>query len=195
MPTLAIVYHSEFGHTKVIAQHIARGAKAEAGVEVILIKAEELPEPSGKQLGGKWSELEDADCIVFGCPTYMGSVTSELKRVFESSSKFWFEQRWRDKLASGFTNAAATSGDKLNTLQDIFHFCMQHSMIWVSQGVMFGGPTENDVNRMGSYMGCMAQSADDSPDVTPPEGDRKTAELFGTRLAQITKRFVHGAHE
>lgn len=195
MPKLAVVYHSEFGHTKAVAERISEGAQNEGGVEVILIRAKELPDESGKQLGGRWDELATADCIVFGCPTYMGSVTSELKRVFEASSKFWFEQRWRDKLASGFTNAAATSGDKLNTLQDIFHFCMQHSMLWVSQGVMFGGPTENDINRMGSYMGCMAQSDDASPDVTPPAGDRKTAELFGARLAQITKRYAQGAPE
>lgn len=190
MPTVAIVYHSGFGHTKVIAESIASGARSIERTEVLVIPAEDLPDPAGKELGGRWPELESADCIVFGCPTYMGSVTAELKRVFEASSKFWFEQRWRDKLAAGFTNAAATSGDKLNTIQDIFHFCMQHSMIWVSQGVMFGGPTENDINRMGSYAGMMAQSADDSPEVTPPAGDHKTAELFGQRLATLTHRFA-----
>jgi len=193
MTKIAIVYHSGFGHTRVIAECIARGAAETDGVHAVIVAAEDLPSPEDKDMAGKWDELQAAGCIVFGCPTYMGSITAEIKRVFEASSSLWVDQRWRDKLAAGFTNAAATSGDKLNTLQDIFHFCMQHSMIWVSQGVMFGGPSENDINRMGSYMGCMAQSADDSPEVTPPPGDRQTAELFGKRLAEITKQFEAGA--
>lgn len=192
MTKIAIVYHSGYGHTKVIAECIARGAAGVGGAEVVTIAAEDLPTPSDGNLAAEWDKLQDADCIVFGCPTYMGSITAELKRVFEASSSFWFQQKWRDKLAAGFTNAAATSGDKLNTLQDIFHFCMQHSMIWVSQGVMFGGSGENDINRMGSYMGCMAQSADEAPEVTPPPGDRQTAELFGKRIAEVTARFKAG---
>ncbi|MFI4872128.1 MAG: flavodoxin family protein [Phycisphaerales bacterium JB061] len=192
MAKIAIVYHSGFGHTKVVAECIARGAQEVGGTAVSVVSAEELPDPEGESMGGRWDELQDADCIVFGCPTYMGSVTAEMKRVFEASSKFWFAQKWRDKLAAGFTNAAATSGDKLNTLQDIFHFCMQHSMLWVSQGVMYGGDGENDINRMGSYMGCMAQSGDDSPEVTPPPGDRQTAELFGKRLAELAHRYTSG---
>jgi len=190
--TIAIVYHSGCGHTKVIADCIAHGAAQITGTQAVIIPADELPTPDGKDMGGKWDKLQAADCIVFGCPTYMGSITAELKRVFEASSSVWSEQHWRDKLSAGFTNAGSTSGDKLGTLHDIFHFCMQHSMVWISQGIMCTGPGENDINRMGSYMGCMAQSTDDPPEVTPPQGDRKTAELFGKRLAEVTIRFAAG---
>ncbi|HBU43743.1 MAG: flavodoxin family protein [Phycisphaerales bacterium JB058] len=192
MAQIAVVYHSGFGHTKVIAERVARGASSIDGAVVLLIAAEELQKLEPGQPGGRWDDLNASDCIIFGCPTYMGSVTAELKRVFECTGKIWGRQLWRDKLASGFTNAAATSGDKLNAIQDIYHFTMQHSMIWVSQGLMTTGSTEHDVNRMGSYAGMMAQSRDDSPMVTPPEGDRRTAELFGKRIAEVTLRFVRG---
>lgn len=190
MVRVAVVYHSGYGHTRVIAERIALGASAVEGVTCSLISAHELPAPGTTQ--GRWEELHSADGIAFGCPTYMGSVSADLKRVFECTGKVWGAQLWRDKIAAGFTNAAATSGDKLNAIQDIFHFAMQHGMIWVSQGLTMTGHTPGDINRMGTYAGCMAQSGDDSPEVTPPEGDRRTAELFGRRLAEITLRFARG---
>ncbi len=192
MAKIAIVYHSGFGHTKVIAERIARGAASLSEITGTLHAAESLTCSESDAQRAAWDDINSADCIVFGCPTYMGSVSAELKKVFERTGKLWGDQLWRDKLAAGFTNAAATSGDKLNAIQDIYHFAMQHGMIWVSQGIMMTGSTENDLNRMGSYAGLMAQSRDDSPEVTPPEGDRRTAELFGKRLAEVTLGFARG---
>lgn len=192
MARVAVVYHSGYGHTAVIAERIARGASGVVGVDVALIAAAELGGPSNGKLGGRWEALHAADGILFGCPTYMGSVSAELKRVFECTGKVWSKQLWRDKLAGGFTNGSAASGDKLGALQGMFLFAMQHGMIWVSQGIEQTGHGEGDLNRMGSSMGLMAQSRDASPEVTPPEGDRRTAEVFGARFAEVTLRMVRG---
>ena len=192
MARVAVVFHSGYGHTAAIAERIARGASGVAGLRVSLIAAAELGGPVDGKLGGRWDELHAADGILFGCPTYMGSVSAELKRVFECTGKVWSGQLWRDKLAGGFTNGSATSGDKLGALQGIFVFAMQHGMIWVSQGIIQTGHGEGDLNRMGSSMGLMAQSRDASPEVTPPQGDRRTAELFGARFAEVTLRMVRG---
>ncbi len=59
-------------------------------------------------------DIDAADAIIFGAPTYMGSVSAPLKAFMEASSKAWMEQRWKDKIAAGFTNSGAQSGDKLN---------------------------------------------------------------------------------
>ena len=67
-------------------------------------------------------------------------------------------------------------------------------MIWISTGMKGGynsskGSVE-DVNRVGSFLGLMTQSnADQGPDVAPPAADRKTAELFGKRMAEVTIRW------
>ncbi len=190
MPKVAIVYYSGYGHTKVIAEHVRKGAASIEGVHVSLISADELPDADAdRNLGGRWSELDDADCIVFGAPTYMGSVAAGLKRVFETASAKWFAQAWKDKLAAGFTNGGSFSGDKVNTLQDIWHNCMQHSMIWISTGFLSEGKEPDSINRIGSYAGMMAQSDNASPEVTPPEGDKKTAEKFGARIAEVVVRW------
>ena len=105
--------------------------------------------------------LSTADAIVFGCPTYMGSVSAPFKTFMDSTNAVWALQGWRDKLAAAFTHSAAPSGDKLGTLVQLAVFAAQHGMIWVGLGLppTYAGiesdPT--DVNRLGSHLGAMAQ--------------------------------------
>lgn len=187
MPTVAIVYHSGFGHTKAVAESIVRGASSVQGTETVLIAVGDLPPPGpDRSLGGRWPELDAADAIIFGSPTYMGTVSAEFKRFMESSGGIWGVQGWKDKLAAGFTNAGGLSGDKVNALIDIAMFAAQHSMIWVSQGLFYN---DEGVNRMGSWLGMQAQSTDDPPEVTPPPEDHRTAALFGERVALAAVRW------
>lgn len=183
---IAVVYHSGFGHTDALAQSVAKGAAEVDGVNVTLVKAEEVD--------NHWEDLDNADGIIFGSPTYMGSVSAQFKTFMDASSKVWFTQGWKDKIAAGFTVSAAQSGDKLNTLVQMSIFAAQHGMIWTSTGMMPGNNSstgsEEDVNRIGSFLGMMAQAnADQGADVTPPATDHKTASVFGARVAEATKRW------
>ena len=188
MPSIAVVYHSGFGHTQVVAEAIARGAKAVEGIDAAVISVAELPPPGADQPpADAWSVLNGADAIVFGCPTYMGSVSAEFKVFMESSSPVWGAQGWKDKLAAGFTNAGGLCGDKVNCLIDLALFAAQHSMIWVSQGLFYD---DTGINRMGSWLGLQAQSDNPPPSETPPPEDRRTAELFGERVAHATLRWA-----
>ena len=64
--------------------------------------------------------LAAADAIVFGSPTYMGGVSWQFKKFADASSKPWYVQAWRNKLAAGFTNSATLNGDKFSSLQYLF---------------------------------------------------------------------------
>ena len=137
--------------------------------------------------------LNEYDAIIFGSPTYMGSVSAPFKAFMDASSKVWFSQGWKDKVSAGFTNSHSLSGDKLNTLFQLTIFAVQHGMIWVGQGEMNGSPDgeagkPDAINRLGSMLGVMAQSENESPEVTPPSGDLKTAELLGKRVAVVTQK-------
>jgi multimeric flavodoxin WrbA len=198
MVTVSVVYHSGGGHTKALAAYIARGAEQVEGVQVKLL------EITGEQVvQGRWKEdaviaaLDHSDGIIFGAPTYMGSTSAIFKAFMEGAFGLWFEQRWKDKIAAGFTNSASQSGDKLNVLTDLSIFAVQLSMIWVGVGDPPGnnwsGGTVNDINRLGSWLGLMAQSnGDQGPELAPSQGDRLTAERFGQRVARITKRWREG---
>jgi len=195
--SVAIVYDSGSrghpavgGRTRVIAEAVARGAEAVSGTAVGLIPAAERE--------GHWEALDEADAIVFGCPTYMGSGSAELKAFMEETLQPRFlEQRWRDKLAAGFTNSAGMSGDKLLSLQQLAGFAAQHGMIWVTLGQLPGWQTSlgsaEDENRLSSFLGLMTQSnADQGPDLVPPASDRATAERFGKRIGEAAHRWVRG---
>lgn len=194
MTTVAIVYHSGFGHTAAVAEHVLKGAASVAGTTVKLYKADDLISPDM----GPWAELAAADAIVFGAPTYMGSASAVMKQFMDASSKVWFVHGWKDKIAAGFTNSASWSGDKLSTLSQFAILAAQHGMVWVGTG-MFPGynkkdATPHDLNRVGSFLGLMTQAnADEGPDVAPPASDRRTAEAFGARVAETAARWKKGA--
>lgn len=182
MSNIAIVFHSGYGHTKRMAESVAEGA---AG-QLVEIDAE------GNLTDAQWSQLAAADAIVFGSPTYMGSASWQFKKFADASSKPWFAQLWKDKIAGGFTNSASMNGDKLSTLHFFFTLSQQHSMIWVGTGLMPSNTKaaqRNDVNYVASFSGAMAQSPSDASPAEMPQGDLDTAKLFGARIAAVTSRF------
>ena len=189
MAKVAIVYHSGYGHTAVQADAVFRGAKAVKGVDVALIPVEEFEQ--------RWDVIDAADAIIFGSPTYFGSASAQFKAFLDATSARWLEGRWANKLAAAFTVSAGMSGDKLATLQQINHFAMQHSMVWVGLGLPPGNNTSagspEDLNRLGGFLGAMAQAdADVPPNVAPAGSDLRTAEHLGQRVAEVAKRWLLG---
>jgi NAD(P)H dehydrogenase (quinone) len=184
MSKVAIVYHSGYGHTAVVAAAVAAGARAQ-GAEVDLLRIENAAQDFAPLLAA----VAKADAIIFGSPTYMGDVSAPLKAFFEASSRVWMEGGWRNKIAAGFTNSLSLAGDKANTLGSIFILAMQHGMIWVGTGMAPGNSNGNStsapdaVNRLSYSVGLATQSDNASPDVTPTAGDRETARQFGARIA------------
>jgi multimeric flavodoxin WrbA len=183
MSKIAVIYHSKNGHTKVLAEHIAIGAKELAG-EVRLINCLDSID---------FNYLDNCDAMVFGSPTYLGSVSAEMKAFMDGTSLAYSKQKWRNKIAAGFTNSSAFSGDKLNTLVQISLFAFQHGMIWIGldlpAGIYSSKHTDERLNRVGSWIGLMSQSNDDQgPEISPLSSDRKTAEYFGKRIAEFAKK-------
>jgi NAD(P)H dehydrogenase (quinone) len=179
---IVVVYFSGHGHTRRMAESVAQGA----GATLLAVDQEgQLPE-------GGWDTLGAADAIIFGAPTYMGSVPWQYKKFIDASSKPWFSQAWKNKIAAGFTNSASMNGDKLSTLHYLFTLAMQHSMVWVGTGLMPSNAksaTRNDVNYVASFSGAMATTPSDAGVDEMLPGDLETARLFGERVAQITAKF------
>jgi len=174
----AVVYHSGYGHTERMAAAVAEGA----GAVLVAIDAE------GNLTQEAWDTLARADAILFGSPTYMGGPSWQFKKFADASSKVWFEGGWKNKVFGGFTNSASINGDKLNTLEYFVLLSGQHGGIWVSMDIKpanLKASLRDDLNRMGSYIGPMAQTpADASPQEMSP-GDLETARRYGARVAMI----------
>src|SRR3984957_140994 len=138
MSTIAIVYHSTYGHTKLQAEAVFRGAKSVPSVTAKLYTTEEAT--------ARLDELDSADAIIFGCPTYMGNMSAGMKTFIEAAAKKWFTFAWKDKIGGAFTNSSSFSGDKLNTLVGVVIKTMQHEIIYVSLWIMPCANRPEDMN-------------------------------------------------
>ncbi|AAO28301.1 flavodoxin family protein [Xylella fastidiosa subsp. fastidiosa] len=184
---ISIVYDSGYGHTARVAQAVAAGVQEMKGADVRLMAVADG--------SVDWEALERSDAIIFGSPTYNGLISAKFKQFFEDSTKkAWVSQKWRNKIAAGFTNSGAQHGDKLNSLMSMVLFAAQHGMIWVGLDLMPGNNSStgspDDLNRLGSWLGVMTQSNNDAaPEIAPPASDLKTAQHLGLRVAETVRRF------
>lgn len=72
MVKVSIVFDSSFkGNTAALAECVAQGAREVEGAEVHLMHVDDVP--------GRWNDLHTADAIIFGSPTYIGSVSGKFK--------------------------------------------------------------------------------------------------------------------
>ncbi len=188
---IAIVYHSGYGHTRRLAEAVKAGVEQVEGVEGLLLSVEEAQQ--------RWDDLAAVDAVIFGTPTYMGSVSAAFKVFQDATSRAIMSKGflWKDKVAAGFTNSGAHSGDKLATLMQLALFAAQHGMHWVNLGLPPGNNSstgsDEDLNRLGFWLGAGAQSnVDEGSDTAPPEADLATARHLGRRVAEVTLQLTLG---
>ncbi|MCI1634597.1 flavodoxin family protein [Bifidobacterium sp.] len=187
-PTVAIAYHSGYGHTAAVAEAVAKGVKA-GNAKAILIPVDTINDE-------QWKQLDEADAIIFGAPTYMGGASAAFHAFAETSSKRYFTQKWAGKLAAGFTNSGAKAGDKSITLAWFQAFAAQHGMQWINLGILPGWASttgsEDDLNRLGFFGGAAVQSPVDAGVEAMSASDLKTAEHLGTHVAQQSLVWLRG---
>ena len=106
MTNIALVFQSGKGQTKVLADAIVKGIGAVDGASGRVFEIREqdvhVERFENKPL---MTELDSCDGILFACATYMGSGSAIFKAFLEAAfTPHWLEQRWKDKIAAGFTN-------------------------------------------------------------------------------------------
>ncbi|WP_269091375.1 flavodoxin family protein [Acinetobacter sp. ME22] len=183
MAKVAVVYFSGYGHTKVIAETFAN----EIAAQLIAIDA------NGDIQEADWETLNQADAIVFGAPTYMGTAPWQFKKFADATSKAWFTQAWKDKVFAGFTNSASFNGDKQVTLIQLQTLASQHGGLWVSLGLLPANTkaaTRQDINNLGGSVGLLVQSPADASVDEIPSGDLDTAKAYAKRVLTITEKLV-----
>jgi len=184
-PLVSIVYHSGSGHTAEMAHAVARGVSS--GGEVAVAEHRIVDEDFK---GSRWlnaevlSQLDESDAIILGSPTYMGSVSAQLKAFMDATSSRCPQRKWVDKIAAAFTVSAHPSGDKLNMLMTCSVFAMQHGMLWV--GVAEG-------SSLGIFFGAAGRASNEPPSRMPSAEDKLTGELLGRRVAKLTARLHSSA--
>ncbi|MEM0912745.1 MAG: flavodoxin family protein [Pseudomonadota bacterium] len=179
-PKIVIIFHSSTGTTKRLAHAIAKGVDNQqlGSSQLIEIIGQDIQH--GRYLNqATLSAITEADAVIWGSPTYMGSVSAQFKSFADATGDVWDNQLWAGKLAAGFTIGANYCGDQLMTLQYMQVLASQHGMIWIGLDIAGGQDTQGR-NRLGTQIGLASQTRDtDVPDI-----DLITAEYLGGRVAR-----------
>ena len=184
MSRIAIVYFSKSDVTGQLANAIASGAKQEPGITVFKHRIEGREILEGRFENTElFEQLKSCDAIIFGSPTYMGSVSAQFKAFADASSDHWQNQEWADKVSAGFTSGTGLNGDQSSTLQYMATLASQHGMLWVNIDASYG--TEcSTLNRLGCQLGVVSQTTN----TVAHQVDLATAKHLGHRVAKLTLR-------
>jgi len=155
MPKALVVYYSRSGNTKKMAELIAQGVENE-GLEVTLKDVKDTLA----------DDLLKYDGLIIGSPTYYGSMSCEIKKLFDDSVKF--HGKLDGKVGAAFSSSRNIAGGNETTILDILNAMLIHGMI--IQG-----------DWQGDHYGPVAI---DSPD------SRSTKECLrmGSRFAKLVKK-------
>lgn len=184
MKKIAVVYFTKTDVTGELAESLISGVKSLSDMTIVshLIKGYEIIE--GRFVNNDlFNTLSTCDAIIFGSPTYMGSVSAQFKAFADATSELWSDQEWSGKLAAGFTCGSAMNGDQTSTLQYLVTLANQQGMLWVGLDSAHGFK-DHGVNRLGCQLGVVAHS----PDGIAHETDLATARYLGERVARQVLR-------
>jgi NAD(P)H dehydrogenase (quinone) len=116
MPKALVCYYSVTHNTEKMAVRIADVLRSE-GLDTDLKKVEETAA----------GELMSYDCLVFGSPTYYGSMAWPLKKLLDESVEF--HGRLRGKVGAAFASSANVGGGNETTILDILNALLIHGMV------------------------------------------------------------------
>lgn len=183
MVTVAVVYFSALGATEQLARQLIDGINLVEDVKAVEYQIQGRDIFEGRfDNDGAFTLLDNADAIIFGSPTYMGSISSQFKAFADATSERWDSQQWRNKISAGFTVGSCLNGDQTNTLKYFSTLASQHGMLWVGLDIA-GGYNSLGLNRLGCQIGAVAHS----PEGEVNQSDLDTAKYLGKRVANITK--------
>ncbi|MBU1998629.1 MAG: NAD(P)H-dependent oxidoreductase [Candidatus Omnitrophota bacterium] len=116
MAKIIVIYYSQGGNTRKMAEFIAGGVKME-GVEASVKNISDV----------SVEELLDYQGIIVGSPTYYGSMAAAIKKLFDDSVKY--HGRLDGKIGAAFSSSANVGGGNETTILDILNAMLIHGMI------------------------------------------------------------------
>ncbi|MGG1572445.1 NAD(P)H-dependent oxidoreductase [Fictibacillus sp. NRS-1165] len=171
---ICIVYDSEGGHTKALAESIAAGAQQVSGANVYLQHVDEADVYS----------LPKMDAIIWGCPGHFGTISSGLKSWIDKLGYLWAEGKLINKVGAVFCTTATTHGGLEATLLNLITPMLHQGMIIAG---LPGNIPENAL--YGSYYGVGITCPIEGNDLIT-EDDQALGRALGERVAQVVQQFT-----
>jgi len=165
-----VAYYSLTGNTEKMAGGVAEGVKR---VPDALARVRKVDEVSQR-------DLEAADALILGCPTYYGNIPGKMKVVIDDWS--WkMKVDFTDKVGGAFATGGGQVGGKEHVVVSLVMFMLSNRMI-------VAGPLyQND--KTGSVWGEVGAAAMTGPlDPGVSEGELDSARRLGERIARLAQK-------
>jgi len=193
---ILVLYYSQHGAVRQMAQLIARGVEQVPGMRARLrtvpkVSANcEASEPSIPDSGAPYIELGDLEecCgIALGSPTRFGNMAAAMKYFWDGTSALWLKHALVGKPAAVFTSSGSMHGGQESTLLTMMIPLLHHGMVIV--GLPYSEPELNTTRQGGTPYGAshVAGIASDQP---ISEAEKKLCIALGKRLAQTALKLA-----
>jgi len=190
MTDILILYYSQGGAVKEMAQLIARGVESVPGANARLrsvpkVSANcEATEPDIPATGAPYATLQDLeDCagLALGSPTRFGNMAAPVKYFIDGTSGLWLKGALIGKPAAVFTSSGSMHGGNEMTLISMMIPLMHHGMLML--GLPYSEPQLGTTKTGGTPYGAshIGGAMDDQP---ISEDEKKLCMALGKRLAE-----------
>ena len=202
MTKILIAFHSLYGHTYTLAENIKLGAEKIENVSVKLTRIQEtLPKEIIASMGAServklfehipitaLEDLEQADCIILGSPTYFGKISSQMAAFMDSTGTFYAENKLKNKVGGAFVSSGCQNGGSEEALRTIINYFFHQSMIVVGVDTSDENMIRNDKVIGTSCYGVSCVAGEKYNEKQVSEEEIKFAQDFGKRLAFFTDK-------
>lgn len=187
---ILILFYSQYGATRQMAQLIARGVEQVDGARARLrtvpkISAVcETTAPDIPESGAPYVELRDLEeCIglALGSPTRFGNMASAMKYFWDGTGQLWLKHALVGKPAALFTSTGTMHGGQESTLLSMMLPLLHHGMIIV--GLPYSESELSSTQSGGTPYGA-SHVAGLTNDLPISEAEKKLCMALGRRLAE-----------
>jgi NAD(P)H dehydrogenase (quinone) len=192
MSDILVLYYSQGGAVRDMAQLIARGVDSVKGASARIRTVPkvsshcEATEPDIPTKGDPYVELEDLEnCagLALGSPTRFGNMAAPMKYFLDSTSALWLKGALIGKPAAVFTSSGSLHGGNETTLLTMMVPLLHHGMLIL--GLPYSEPSLASTQTGGTPYG--ASHVGGAMDNLPlSEDEKKLCFALGKRLAETT---------
>jgi len=193
---ILILFYSQYGATRQMAQLIARGVEQVDGARARLrtvpkISAVcEATEPDIPENGAPYVELRDLEeCIglALGSPTRFGNMASAMKYFWDGTGGLWMKHALVGKPAALFTSTGTMHGGQESTLLSMMLPLLHQGMIIV--GLPYSEAELSSTQSGGTPYGA-SHVAGPANDLPISEAEKKLCMALGRRLAETALKLA-----
>ena len=190
MSEILVLYYSQGGAVREMAQLIARGIEGVNGAKARIrtvpkvstnCEATESDIPASGDPYAELKDLEECIGVALGSPTRFGNMAAPMKYFLDGTAGLWLKGTLIGKPAAVFTSTGSMHGGNESTLLTMMLPLMHHGMLIV--GLPYSEPELSSTQSGGTPYGAshIGGAMDDKP-ITAEE--RKLCLALGKRLAE-----------